>query len=468
MPTQRQLDRYTLGRQPSFSGGGYPSGGGRLIDLVMRQGEQQAEGARAQGEIWGNAVSQAGQQISGALQQHQEEKKLKKRDEAWLGILNDPEIMKDPRRAYAETSRVWGPDKAGQMFQGLVAVHQLGQPKRDPQMDQQALGAAANAYLHAGPGLRAMTYNQLRSIAGNANPQLLQVLPEQYDMRVDSQIVEPFAKQYAPKPEKRSTKVVADTLVDDQTGEELYKAPPGAPKAETRGLDVQAADALARGDTETYNRLLKVKKEMGQADDRPRITVNAGPGGSNLSPTAESNIINRLSTQWDRASKTAVELDRQSKLMDSGLAAARRGDMAAGSQAVLVTFQKILDPTSVVRESEYARSAEGQSLLNRMEGAYERLASGGAGVPLDELEAYSKLAKEMTSASTGHLRVLKERLGKTADRYKIPRDLVIDDSMTPAESGGGPAAERLTKEQYDAAPSGTQYIAPDGTLKRKR
>jgi hypothetical protein len=55
------------------------------------------------------------------------------------------------------------------------------------------------------------------------------------------------------------------------------------PKAETRSLDVQAADALAKGDTETYTRLLKVKKEMGQADDRPRITVNTGGGASSLS-----------------------------------------------------------------------------------------------------------------------------------------------------------------------------------------
>ena len=39
----------------------------------------------------------------------------------------------------------------------------------------------------------------------------------------------------------------------------------------------------------------------------------------------------------------------------------------AASQAVLVTFQKILDPTSVVRESEYARTFDGQAILDRMQ-----------------------------------------------------------------------------------------------------
>lgn len=49
---------------------------------------------------------------------------------------------------------------------------------------------------------------------------------------------------------------------------------------ETRGLDVQAAEALARGDMETYNRLKRVKEEMGKADDRPfaPIVIQTGAG----------------------------------------------------------------------------------------------------------------------------------------------------------------------------------------------
>jgi len=50
----------------------------------------------------------------------------------------------------------------------------------------------------------------------------------------------------------------------------------------------------------------------------------------------------------------------------------------AAIQTILVTFQKILDPTSVVRESEYARSATGVSALRRIEGLIQRLIIGGA------------------------------------------------------------------------------------------
>lgn len=160
------------------------------------------------------------------------------------------------------------------------------------------------------------------------------------------------------------------------------------------------------------------------------------PQSRPLSQTAEANIINRLTGQWASASKSSKELDRAVSLMETGLTAARKGDLAQGSQAILVTFQKILDPTSVVRESEYARSAAGQSLLNRIAGGAEQLAKGGAGVRLGELEKFANLAREMAKAQKSTLGATRKRLEMTADRYNIPKELVLEgDSGTTTESG---------------------------------
>jgi len=51
----------------------------------------------------------------------------------------------------------------------------------------------------------------------------------------------------------------------------------------------------------------------------------------------------------------------------------------AADQALVTSLNKILDPGSVVRESEYARTAEGQSILNRLGGYLSRALSGGGG-----------------------------------------------------------------------------------------
>ena len=180
------------------------------------------------------------------------------------------------------------------------------------------------------------------------------------------------------------------------------------------------------------------RKRYQQADDRP--VGGGGPAG--LTPNMESTVLSRLTKQWTEATKPARDMDRQVKLMRVGLDAARRGDLAQGAQAILVTFQKILDPTSVVRESEYMRSAAGQSLMNRVEGALEQLARGGAGVPLPELEKFARLAEAAATAIRGgYVEGVKGRLGRTADRYKIPRDIVFEDlpeEAEPAASSGVP------------------------------
>lgn len=219
--------------------------------------------------------------------------------------------------------------------------------------------------------------------------------------------------------------------------------------AEERAIDNKRADA----------QLAISQAQLGLS--RQRLAAQQSEAGKPkpLTATAESNVINRLVTQWQSANKTGAELDRAINLMDAGLAAARRGDMAAGSQAVLITFQKVLDPGSVVRESEYARSAAGQALLARVQGAYERLAQGGAGVPLPELEKFARLAKEAAAAQKRSLPAVRERIGKTADRYNIPRELVLDAEAPPAAAGASPAAPAGGQFAV-TAPNGKTYVFP--------
>lgn len=161
-----------------------------------------------------------------------------------------------------------------------------------------------------------------------------------------------------------------------------------------------------------------------------------------ITPNAESNLITNLNTQWQKASKDVQDLYRANTIMDAGMAAARKGDMNAGSQAVLVTFQKFLDPTSVVRESEYARSAEGLAIAERARGFVEKLLQGGAGVTLQELETFAALGREINErlAKEGDSLLSSERarISAIAGRYEIPVELVIPryDYSKPAGSKG--------------------------------
>jgi hypothetical protein len=182
----------------------------------------------------------------------------------------------------------------------------------------------------------------------------------------------------------------------------------------------------------TAQEILGLRKEWGTADDR----VQTGE----LTPTGKANVINRLTGQWNAANAAANDLKTAHSRMKVGMEAARRGDLAQGSQAVLVTFQKILDPTSVVRESEYARSAAGLAVLDRMAGSLERLAKGGAGVPLDELQKFERLADEMVTAQNLNTaaRGVRERITRNAEYLGIPANQIFEFPMdAPPQTGGG-------------------------------
>lgn len=140
------------------------------------------------------------------------------------------------------------------------------------------------------------------------------------------------------------------------------QAPTQTPKGDTRSLDVQAADALARGDTETYTRLLKVKREMGQADDRPRDPVQAALAAALLQQRQQqlASLPPKVQTRVDAKSRAFEQNQTVKNTQTMAEAAAFAKSLnptttnPTDDQALIYAFAKVMDPNSVVREGEYA------------------------------------------------------------------------------------------------------------------
>lgn len=60
---------------------------------------------------------------------------------------------------------------------------------------------------------------------------------------------------------------------------------------------------------------------------------------------------------------------------------------SAADQALIISFNKMLDPTSVVREGEFARSTEGQSYLQQLQAKVDQAMRGGAGLSAETRQA---------------------------------------------------------------------------------
>ena len=85
--------------------------------------------------------------------------------------------------------------------------------------------------------------------------------------------------------------------------------------------------------------------------------------------------------------------------------------MVAVDQALITMFNKMMDPTSVVRESEYARTSTDIAYLNSIQGKAQKILSGGAGLTTVEREALYNMSQRFFSAS-------KRSYSKRATEYK--------------------------------------------------
>jgi hypothetical protein len=143
------------------------------------------------------------------------------------------------------------------------------------------------------------------------------------------------------------------------------------------------------------------------------------------------NLERDLKKEFEQYSKSAKESSRQIKVMNTSFEEAKKDPdkMNAASQGVLVVFQKMLDPTSVVRESEYARSATGLSLAGRMESAISKLQKGGE-VSLDELRNFVEMGNRYYEQIYKPAILDEARLTRNiANEYGLNEDLILTDSI---------------------------------------
>ncbi len=153
---------------------------------------------------------------------------------------------------------------------------------------------------------------------------------------------------------------------------------------------------------------------------------------TDLTTQQKANFEFKLANDFERFAKESKGAVTQVGLMQSALEQAEQASetgasLNAPSQAILVTFQKILDPTSVVRESEYARSGNGESLLNNIQGRIDKIRQGGAGVTLESLREFVRLGQEFMRGYQDNQLNFARRTQKQA----VNNGLNIENILTP-------------------------------------
>lgn len=179
----------------------------------------------------------------------------------------------------------------------------------------------------------------------------------------------------------------------------------------------------------------------------------ASSGG--LTPTQLFDRELKLAKDFEGYAKDSREATRQIGIIRQAYNKAQQdmengASINAASQGVLVAFQKLLDPTSVVRESEYSRSASGLSLLSQIEGKYAQLTQGGAGVSAKDLKEFVELGELWLQGYEDSMMGYAQRtanqaasIGADLTRVLTPDMIELLDRTTGASSGGKTDVELL-------------------------
>lgn len=125
--------------------------------------------------------------------------------------------------------------------------------------------------------------------------------------------------------------------------------------------------------------------------------------------------------------KTLDELDKQNAEIHSIYSQYLDGKLSANmtDQKLIMTFNKYLDENSVVRESEFERTAQGQSILNRLKGYKDKVEHGGSGLSDSERADLVKSMALIHQAAQKRAQQDIEAYSDLAQRYNInPEDIM--------------------------------------------
>lgn len=97
----------------------------------------------------------------------------------------------------------------------------------------------------------------------------------------------------------------------------------------------------------------------------------------------------------------------------------------ASDQALAVLFQKMLDPTSVVRESEYARTGEGVAMINRIISFIPKLQKGGLAISDADRTALYQMAEQFLKIAEAEMVAHTSQYAGLAKEYGVPESMVL-------------------------------------------
>lgn len=211
-------------------------------------------------------------------------------------------------------------------------------------------------------------------------------------------------------PEKEGRQI-SPHWVQTETGEVVGISPPGTPGGKPI---VTKTGVMGQRKEPTEPNLQNVQEDKGDMYRRGTFNPKSGenvwgewqkkgvtPSTDISAEKADLRAKMQLRQQFNNLQPVKDYRDivsRHSAMKEAVDEATKTKNFVAVDQAIITLFNKMTDPQSVVRESEYARTPSDMGIVNRVKGKISKIMSGGAGLTDDERNALLSMAERFKSA----------------------------------------------------------------------
>ncbi len=212
-----------------------------------------------------------------------------------------------------------------------------------------------------------------------------------------------------------------------------------AEKITLADIKKKAAD-LNLTQAQTGSALAQTKK-LGVESQKAALELEALKATGGLDPTKTFEQEEKLRKEFQGRTKVYGELGTTYNNIKSS-AEAKNGP---GDIALITGFMKMLDPGSVVRETEFATARDTAGLYERLLNTSQKLQSGQLfALDSKQRQEYVNLAKQYLDSAQKKAGEDKKALGVVVKNYRLNPDNVFGpetaETPAPAPTGGAPAA----------------------------
>lgn len=231
----------------------------------------------------------------------------------------------------------------------------------------------------------------------------------------------PFsAIQEAMKTPDRKLTVVGKTAIDPNTGQPVYSEP-AAPEKPTSAVQ-EYEYAKAQGYQGSFKDWTTEKARAGASS----VSVNTGQKG----------LDNTLKLRGEFKSEPIYKAHQEVQAAHSQIKEALKLESPAGDLAGATKIMKILDPGSVVRESELGMAMAASGLMDRITN-YAQMTLSGQKLTPTQRKDFQKLADALYAESVKQYNTKRGEYKGIADRNQLPEADVIGSEAALPTNGWG-------------------------------